>query len=164
VIHVLTAVITAEGDRTKMTNENTATTTAAAVAEEGANVAPEKATSKKGASKTKGTPKGQKSAKGGKPKAAEPRKAAPAKKAAKAPKKSAKAKESSGPREGSKTEKVLELLKRPDGATLAELMKTTGWQAHSVRGFISGTLGKKMGLTVASTRGEKGVRNYSIAE
>ncbi len=65
-------------------------------------------------------------------------------------------------RQGSKTEKILDLLKRPGGASLKEIMKATGWQAHSVRGFISGTLGKKMSLTVASTRTEDGARNYSI--
>jgi hypothetical protein len=42
-------------------------------------------------------------------------------------------------------------------------MKATGWQAHSVRGFISCALGKKMGLTVASVRREDGERVYSIA-
>jgi hypothetical protein len=105
-----------------MTNENAATTdTTAAVAEQGANVAPEKVSSKKGASKTKGTPKGQKGAKGGKPKAAEPKKTAPAKKAAKAPKKTAKPKESAGPREGSKTAQVVAMLQRKNGATLAEI-------------------------------------------
>jgi len=41
-------------------------------------------------------------------------------------------------------------------------MKATGWQKHSVRGFISGTLGKKMGLTVDSVRREDGERVYSI--
>src|SRR5438067_258586 len=49
-----------------------------------------------------------------------------------------------GARDGSKTAAVLELLKRKDGATLKQLMKATGWQAHSVRGFLSGTVGKKM--------------------
>jgi hypothetical protein len=67
-----------------------------------------------------------------------------------------------GVRAGSKTEKILALLKRSGGGTLKEIMKTTDWQAHSVRGFISGTLGKKMGLTVASTKGEDGERSYSI--
>jgi len=46
--------------------------------------------------------------------------------------------------------------------TLAEIMKATGWQAHSVRGFISGALGKKMGLTVESTKREDGERVYTL--
>ena len=65
-------------------------------------------------------------------------------------------------RQGSKTAKVLDLLKRSGGATLKELMKATGWQAHSVRGFLSGALGKKMGLTVTSTKAEDGQRRYSV--
>ena len=89
------------------------------------------------------------------------KKATPAKKSAKAPKK-AKSAKAEGAREGSKTAKVLDLLKRPGGATLKELMKATGWQPHSVRGFLSGTLGKKMGLTVTSTKGEDGERSYSV--
>ncbi|HEY6343619.1 MAG TPA: DUF3489 domain-containing protein [Bryobacteraceae bacterium] len=68
----------------------------------------------------------------------------------------------SGSREGSKTATILELLKRPGGATAKELMKATGWQPHSVRGFLSGTLRKKMGLEVVSTKGEDGQRTYSI--
>ena len=65
-------------------------------------------------------------------------------------------------REGSKTATILDLLKRPGGATAKELLKATGWQPHSLRGFISGTLGKKMGLAVASTKGEDGERSYSV--
>ena len=76
---------------------------------------------------------------------------------AKSPKKKA-----TGARQGSKTAKVLDLLKRSGGASLKELRKATGWQAHSVRGFLSGTLGKKMGLTVTSTKGEGGERRYSV--
>ena len=41
-------------------------------------------------------------------------------------------------------------------------MKATGWQAHSVRGFLSGTVGKKMGLTVASAKGQDGERSYMV--
>jgi Protein of unknown function (DUF3489) len=65
-------------------------------------------------------------------------------------------------REGSKTEMVLNLLKRREGATLKELMAATKWQAHSVRGFISGTLGKKMGLKLESGKSADGERRYSI--
>jgi uncharacterized protein DUF3489 len=65
-------------------------------------------------------------------------------------------------REGSKTATILELLKRPGGATAKELLKVTNWQPHSLRGFLSGTVGKKMGLTVISTKGEDGERNYSL--
>jgi hypothetical protein len=90
------------------------------------------------------------------------KKATLAKKAAKAAKKAKSAKTEGAAREGSKTEKILDLLKRPDGAILQELMKLSGWQAHSVRGFLSGTVGKRMGLAVTSTKGEDGTRNYSI--
>lgn len=65
-------------------------------------------------------------------------------------------------REGSKTAAILELLKRPEGAPARELLKATGWQPHSLRGFISGMLGKKMWLTVASTKAEDGERSYSV--
>ena len=54
-------------------------------------------------------------------------------------------KSKSGVREGSKAAQVLDLLKRSGGATTKELMKATGWQAHSVRGFISGTLWEENG-------------------
>ena len=65
-------------------------------------------------------------------------------------------------RDGSKTAKILDLLKRPGGASSKELMKATGWLPHSVRGFLSGTVGKKMGLTVTSTKAEDGERTYSV--
>jgi len=83
-------------------------------------------------------------------------------KRAKAPKKATKSK-AMGVRTGSKTAAVLALLERKGGATLAEVVKATSWQAHSVRGFISGTLGKKMGLTVNSTKRADGARVYRIA-
>lgn len=67
-----------------------------------------------------------------------------------------------GARGGSKSSKVLELLRRPDGATLPEIMKATGWQAHSVRGFISGSVGKKMGLTIQSSKNDAGERFYKV--
>jgi hypothetical protein len=91
------------------------------------------------------------------------KKATPAKRAnkgatsAKSPKK-----KTAGPRQASKAALVLGLLKRSGGAGLKELMKATGWQAHSVRGFLSGTLGKKMGLTVTSAKAENEERRYSV--
>jgi hypothetical protein len=89
-----------------------------------------------------------------KPKSA--KKASPPKKATKGQKKATSA------HDGSKTAKVLDLLKRAGGATAKELMKATGWQPHSVRGFLSGTVSKKMGLAVTSTKGEDGERTYSV--
>jgi hypothetical protein len=65
-------------------------------------------------------------------------------------------------RDGSKTAKILDLLKRPGGASSKDLMKATGWLPHSVRGFLSGTVRKKLGLTVTSTKGENGERTYSV--
>ena len=66
-------------------------------------------------------------------------------------------------RPDSKTAKVLTMLRRAEGATLQQIMSVTGWQAHSVRGFVSGTLGKKLHLTVVSVKGEDGQRRYSVA-
>jgi hypothetical protein len=67
-----------------------------------------------------------------------------------------------GVRAGSKTGMILGLLNRPGGATLHEIMMATNWQAHSVRGFVSGTVGKTMSLTVVSARTAGGERSYSI--
>lgn len=67
------------------------------------------------------------------------------------------------PRENSKKAIVLELLRRPDGATIADIMAATEWQAHSVRGFLSGSLAKKMGLTIESTKRADGARIYRVA-
>src|SRR6202163_3214388 len=75
------------------------------------------------------------------------------------PKKAPKGGKKAGPaRDGSKAQKILDLLKRLEGATLKGLMKATDWQAHSVRGFLSGTIGKKMGPTIVSTKGDDGER------
>ena len=90
------------------------------------------------------------------------KKATPVKKGHKAPKTDRQPKPAASAREGSKTAKVLDLLKRPGGATAKELMKATGWQPHSVRGFLSGTVGKKMGMAVSSTKAEDGERTYSV--
>jgi hypothetical protein len=82
----------------------------------------------------------------------------------KAGKKSAKqeAAKTTAPRAESKGAKVLALIERAKGVTLAEIMKTTAWQAHSVRGFLS-TAAKKHGLKIESTRTESGDRLYKIA-
>ena len=90
---------------------------------------------------------------------AKPKVAKKASRAKKAPKSAQKA---TGPRDGSKTAKLLDLLRRKDGATLQELMKASGWQAHSVRGFLSGAVGKKMGLAVTSVKDDNGERSYSV--
>jgi hypothetical protein len=66
-------------------------------------------------------------------------------------------------RRGSKTAKILELLKRPGGATLKEIMKATAWQSHSVRFFLSGTLRKKLGMRVDSFKRNDNERTYRIS-
>jgi len=68
----------------------------------------------------------------------------------------------SAARDGSKTAKIKALLERPTGASLDEITKATGWQAHSIRGFISAVLGKRMGLQVQSSKREDGARVYSL--
>jgi len=63
----------------------------------------------------------------------------------------------------SKQDEVIAMLRRPEGATVDEVVNLTGWQRHTVRGVFSGTLKKKLGLTVASAKEERG-RVYRIAE
>jgi Protein of unknown function (DUF3489) len=65
-------------------------------------------------------------------------------------------------RDGSKKATVIAMLSRKDGATLEAIMKATDWQAHSVRGFISGALIKKAGLKVESFKSNDGERAYAI--
>jgi hypothetical protein len=152
-IHVIAAVITAQGASMTTITEQTETTSNSTAAEP-------KAT-KKPRVGARVAPVATKKPKSGK-------KASPAKKAPKtaakpkgtgSPEKAAKEK---GVREGSKTETILALLKRPGGVTAKEPMKATSWQPHSVRGFLSGIVGKRMGLTVTSTKGEGGERTYSV--
>jgi hypothetical protein len=64
----------------------------------------------------------------------------------------------------SKTEQALKLLCRKRGATIAELQTATGWQAHSVRGLLSGTVRKKLGLKLSSELGADQVRRYTVAK
>ena len=57
---------------------------------------------------------------------------------------------------------LVDLLRKPDGATIAVMMAATGWQAHSVRGAISGSIKKALGLEVLSEKTDAG-RVYRIA-
>jgi hypothetical protein len=148
VIHVVTAVINRQGALKMITTTTEETGTApattagetpkpnkkASAAKRARHVAPTKAKSGKKATPAKKTAKGRTKAKVATPEA----------------------------RDGSKTARILDLLKRPGGVTSKELMKATGWLPHSVRGFLSGTLGKKMKLTVTSVKGEDGERTYSV--
>jgi hypothetical protein len=59
--------------------------------------------------------------------------------------------------------KLIELLRRPEGATIEAMMAATGWQAHSVRGAMSGALKKKQGLAIASDKSDAG-RVYRIVD
>src|SRR5882762_11665230 len=63
----------------------------------------------------------------------------------------------------SKQDAVIAMLRRPEGATVDEVASATGWQRHTVRGVFSGTLKKKLGLTLASAKEDRG-RVYRIAE
>jgi hypothetical protein len=62
-----------------------------------------------------------------------------------------------------KKAEVIALMRRPKGVTLAEIMETTGWQKHTVRGFIS-ILGSKGGETIESAKNDSGERTYRIAK
>ncbi len=66
-------------------------------------------------------------------------------------------------RPGTKQAQLITMLQAPDGATIAEIAEATGWQAHSIRGAISGSLKKKLGLAVTSEKlGERG-RVYKLS-
>ncbi len=67
------------------------------------------------------------------------------------------------PEKPTKIATILKLLRRPKGASIAELQKATGWQPHSVRGAISGTLKKKLGLVVTSEKTEGRGLIYRVA-
>jgi hypothetical protein len=70
----------------------------------------------------------------------------------------------STPRAESKQAKLIEMLKRPDGATIDEIVKALDWQAHTVRGAMSGALKKKLGLKVESEKVDGRGRVYRLAE
>jgi len=115
---------------------------AATTPEQSAHVAPTKPTAKKSASK---------------------KSAAKATKAAKGKKSPARAK--FAPKASDRTNKkaeVIAMMKRAKGVTLAEIMETTGWQAHTVRGFVS-ILGSKGGEKIESSKNTAGERTYRIA-
>jgi hypothetical protein len=64
----------------------------------------------------------------------------------------------------SKSDLVLRAMRRKSGVSLNELCKLTGWQAHSVRGFLSGTARKKVGHDVIRRTDAKGITRYSIGK
>ena len=82
----------------------------------------------------------------------------------KVPRQRTKADKPKAPRAVTKQALLVEVLSRKNGATITDLMDATGWQPHSVRGAISGTLKKKLGLTVTSEPIEKRGRVYRIVE
>ena len=57
---------------------------------------------------------------------------------------------------------MLTLLSRPEGASIEEMMQATDWQQHSVRGFLAGTVKKKLGFSLTSSKPNDGVRRYRI--
>jgi DNA-binding MarR family transcriptional regulator len=91
--------------------------------------------------------------------------AKPARRKAKAKAKAAKAApaERPTPRTGTKQALMIEMLKRPEGATVEQIAEATGWQHHTIRGAISGALKKKLGLQATSTKDGQGRRVYRLA-
>lgn len=67
-------------------------------------------------------------------------------------------------RPGTKQAKLIERLRQAHGASIADLVKVTGWRAHSVRGVMSGVLKKKLGLSISSEKDASGERRYRLAE
>lgn len=66
-------------------------------------------------------------------------------------------------RENSKQATVIQMLQRPEGATITQICSATGWQAHTVRGTFAGAFKKKLGLNLTSDKPDGGERTYRIA-
>lgn len=64
----------------------------------------------------------------------------------------------------SKQAQVIAMLRRPEGATIRQIMDATGWQNHTVRGALSGALKRKLGLTITSSKSDQGERVYRIQD
>ena len=143
-----------------MNTEATDTVPAADAAEQGAYVAPEKAPSKQGATPKKEATRGRQTAH-----AAKANQRANAGKRPKAGKKPSQPTRghAAAPRAGSKGAKILALIGRAKGATLAEIRKVTHWQAHSVRAFLS-TAAKKHRAKIQSAKNAAGDRVYRAKE
>jgi Protein of unknown function (DUF3489) len=80
---------------------------------------------------------------------------------AKAAKPGKTAAEKAAPRAGTKQAMMIELLKRPEGATVEQIAEATGWQHHTIRGAISGALKKKLGLTIEAGPNKAGAKGSS---
>ena len=63
-------------------------------------------------------------------------------------------------RDGTKQAMVIEMLRRPEGATIAEIVEATSWASHTTRGFLAGAIKKKLGLTIESTKDDARGRIY----
>jgi len=97
---------------------------------------------------------------------AKPKGARKAGKKAKVPKKAGRAKKAAAKPKAERTNKkaeVIAMMKRAKGATLAEIVKATGWQPHTVRGFVS-ILGSKGGAKIESSKNAAGERTYKIGK
>jgi hypothetical protein len=163
--------MTNKTSKTSKSNQTQATAneephTTAGVAEPGAPVASSKAASKKVTSQKKKAALGRRKASGKATKPAKPAKSAKA--AASQPRQTRKKTDTPdapqnprAPKPESKGAQLLALIGREQGASLTELRQLSGWQAHSVRGFIS-TAGKKHNVKIASGKSETGDRVYSI--
>jgi hypothetical protein len=66
-------------------------------------------------------------------------------------------------RPSTKLAAIIDAMRNPDGATIAQMMAGTGWQAHSIRGVISGMVRKRLGYEVVTEKGADGQRAYRIA-